>query len=248
MHLGLHRARSLLSPIQLLFSSIQLHSPTVGNTDGYLHIAFTIYDRKSKMATWLHIAFLERSENQSLLLSSQTAFLEEQRLTITDCRHVQFRIHDSSVNESSVCEIDPNQLQALFEVTAFWASDRSPEDWATAIAHSKPVVTVWDSDRLIGFARATSDGIYRATIWDVVIHPDYQGAGLGRKLVETVLMHPHMNRVERVYLMTTHQQHFYERIGFECNSSTTMVLSNKQVSQAGLPVAEPHSTPKSASP
>lgn len=174
-------------------------------------------------------------------------------MTISDCRHVQFCIHDGSISpinpsESSAREIDFNQLQALFEVTAFWASDRSPEDWATAIAHSKPVVTVWDGDRLIGFARATSDGIYRATIWDVVIHPDYQGAGLGRKLVETVLMHPHMNRVERVYLMTTHQQHFYERIGFECNSSTTMVLSNRQVSQAGLPVAEPHSAPRSASP
>jgi N-acetylglutamate synthase-like GNAT family acetyltransferase len=51
--------------------------------------------------------------------------------------------------------------------------------------------------------------------------------GLGRKLVETVLSHPLMNRVERVYLMTTHQQRFYERIGFEENSTTTMVLYNQ---------------------
>jgi len=175
--------------------------------------------------------------------------LEEEGLVITDCRHIQFCIHDGSAYGSSTHEIDFNQLQALFQVTAFWASDRSIEDWATAIAHSKPVVTAWDGDRLIGFARATSDGIYRATIWDVVIHPDYQGAGLGRKLVETVLMHPHMNRVERVYLMTTHQQHFYERIGFERNSTTTMVLFNKLVSQAGLStLAEPHPVPQSASP
>ncbi|NEQ32809.1 MAG: GNAT family N-acetyltransferase, partial [Leptolyngbya sp. SIO4C5] len=100
--------------------------------------------------------------------------------------------------------------------------------------HSNPVVTVWDGDRLIGFSRATSDGVYRATIWDVVIHPDYQGAGLGRKLVQTVLGHPHMSRVERVYLMTTHQQRFYERIGFETNSTTTMVLFNQPMS-AHLP-------------
>ncbi|HEY9626784.1 MAG TPA: GNAT family N-acetyltransferase [Coleofasciculaceae cyanobacterium] len=169
-------------------------------------------------------------------------------MTITDCRHVQFYVHDGNVGESgrpesNSREIDFNQLQALFEITAFWASDRRIEDWVVAIAHSKPVVTVWDGDRLIGFARATSDGIYRATIWDVVIHPDYQGAGLGRKLVETVLMHPHMNRVERVYLMTTHQQHFYERIGFECNSTTTMVLHNKILSQEGLPtISETHSS------
>jgi N-acetylglutamate synthase-like GNAT family acetyltransferase len=58
----------------------------------------------------------------------------------------------------------------------------------------------------------------------VVIHCDNQGLGLGRKLVETLLGHPIMNRVERVYLMTTNQQKFYERIGFVENSTTTMLL------------------------
>jgi N-acetylglutamate synthase-like GNAT family acetyltransferase len=79
----------------------------------------------------------------------------------------------------------------------------------------------------MGFARATSDGVYRATIWDVVIHPDYQGAGLGRQLVQTVLAHPHVNQVEKVYLMTTNEQNFYSRIGFEENQTTTMVINNQ---------------------
>jgi ribosomal protein S18 acetylase RimI-like enzyme len=116
------------------------------------------------------------------------------------------------------------QLQGLFQAAAFWAKDRTVEDLGIAIAHSKPVISVWDYQHLIGFARATSDGIYRATIWDVVVHPNHRGSGLGRQLVQTVLAHPHMNRVERVYLMTTHQQRFYERIGFEANASVTMVL------------------------
>jgi N-acetylglutamate synthase-like GNAT family acetyltransferase len=147
-----------------------------------------------------------------------------------DCRHIQFCVQDETKNAHS---IDLHQLQDLFQVTAFWAQNRRPEDWQIALANSRPIVTAWDADRLIGFARATSDGIYRATIWDVVIHPDYQGAGLGRRLVETVLMHPHVNRVERVYLMTTNQQKFYQRIGFEVNSTTTMVLFNQPI--VGLP-------------
>jgi ribosomal protein S18 acetylase RimI-like enzyme len=121
-------------------------------------------------------------------------------------------------------EIDLYQLQDLFNLAAFWAKGRSIEDMGIAIANSNPVITVQDGEKLVGFARATSDGVYRGTIWDVVIHPDYRGMGLGSKLVETVLEHPPMNRVERVYLMTTHQQGFYERIGFQSNSSTTMVL------------------------
>lgn len=138
-----------------------------------------------------------------------------------DYRHIQFQYSDALSND------DLEQLVHLFEIAAFWARERTKPDLGIAIAHSCPVVTVWAGACLIGFARATSDGVYRATIWDVVIHPDYQGAGLGRKLVQTVLGHPHVSRVERVYLMTTHQQPFYERIGFQANSTTTMVLFNQ---------------------
>jgi ribosomal protein S18 acetylase RimI-like enzyme len=120
-------------------------------------------------------------------------------------------------------DINLHQLQALFNKSAFWAIDRQIDDLQIAIDRSEPVISAWDKDLLVGFARATSDGIYRATIWDVVIDCDYQRLGLGRKLVETVLDYPCMQRVERVYLSTTHQQSFYERLGFECNSSTTMV-------------------------
>ncbi|MFM7407193.1 MAG: GNAT family N-acetyltransferase [Cuspidothrix sp.] len=127
----------------------------------------------------------------------------------------------------SHADIDLYQLQELFNLTAFWAKGRSIKDWDIAIANSEPVISVWDKEFLIGFARATSDGIYRATIWDVVIHPDYQGNGLGSKLVETVLSHPRMQKVERVYLMTTHKQEFYEKIGFQVNNTTTMVLYNQ---------------------
>jgi ribosomal protein S18 acetylase RimI-like enzyme len=127
----------------------------------------------------------------------------------------------------SHADIDLYQLQELFNLGAFWAKRRSIKDWGIAIANSEPVISIWDRELLIGFARATSDGIYRATIWDVVIHPEYQGNGLGSKLVETVLSHPRMQKVERVYLMTTHQQEFYEKIGFQVNNTTTMVLYNE---------------------
>ena len=155
-----------------------------------------------------------------------------------DCSHIQFcDAKGGSLRDHRLSQMDLSQLQTLFKLGAFWAKDRGVEDLSVAIANSEPVISVWDGERLIGFARATSDGIYRATIWDVVIHPDYRGAGLGRKLVETVLSHPRMNQVERVYLMTTHQQRFYERIGFECNSNTTMVLYNQPLSST-LPAQE----------
>lgn len=127
--------------------------------------------------------------------------------------------------------VDFRQLQELFKISAFWARERTIEDLKVAIANSNPVITVWDGKKLIGHARATSDVVYRATIWDVVIDPDYRGTGLGRKLVQTVLAHPRVCNVERVYLMTSLQQKFYEHIGFELNLSTTLVLNNQRGSE-----------------
>ncbi|MGY6528501.1 MAG: GNAT family N-acetyltransferase [Cyanobacterium sp.] len=135
-----------------------------------------------------------------------------------DCSHIKFCTDKE--------KIDLNQLLTLYRKNAFWTKNRSLEDLAIAIAHSNPVISVWDNQKLIGSARATSDGIYRATIWDVVIDEEYQGLGLGRKLVETLISHPLLNRVERIYLTTTHQQKFYQRIGFVENQTTTMVLHN----------------------
>jgi N-acetylglutamate synthase-like GNAT family acetyltransferase len=136
-----------------------------------------------------------------------------------DCRQIQFcALKD---------RLDLSQLQELFNLTAFWAQGRSLEDLSVAISNSDPVISVWDETQLIGFGRATSDGIYRANIWDVVIHPDYRQLGLGTKLVESILSHPRLSRVEKVYLMTTHQQHFYQKIGFSPNETTTMVIENR---------------------
>jgi N-acetylglutamate synthase-like GNAT family acetyltransferase len=147
-----------------------------------------------------------------------------------DCSHIQFCIDKEKV--------DLVQIQELLNISAFWARDRNIEDLGIAIANSDPVITIWDGSRIIGFARATSDVVYRAAIWDVAIHPEYRGAGLGRKLVETVLTHPRVNRVEKVYLTTTHQQSFYEQIGFVCNQSTTMILDNKAYTATSLAAVE----------
>ncbi|MEB3341318.1 GNAT family N-acetyltransferase [Okeania sp.] len=141
--------------------------------------------------------------------------------TTTDYRHIQFYEGQAKVHIP--------QLITLFNSAAIWAKNRKTKDIEIAITNSNPVVSVWDNQTMIGFGRATSDCIYRATIWDIVIHPDYQGGGLGRKLVQTILSHPQVCHVERVYLMTTHQQNFYQRIGFEYNQTTTMILYNQPI-------------------
>jgi ribosomal protein S18 acetylase RimI-like enzyme len=143
--------------------------------------------------------------------------------------HIQFR--------QSKSDIDLEQLKQLFDVHAFWARDRRIEDLRIAIEHSDPTLSVWDGDALIGFARATSDGIYRAMIWDVVIDEQYRGLGLGRRLVNTLISHPALARVERVYLTTSHHQNFYERLGFVRNDTATMILDKSTLLERTHPIS-----------
>jgi len=107
------------------------------------------------------------------------------------------------------------QLQNLFRDNSFWAAGRSQTDLHRMLRGSEAAVSAWQGQRLVGFGRATSDGIYRAVLWDVVVIRDLEGQGLGRRLVETLLLAAPVASAERVYLMTTNSKGFYERLGFQ---------------------------------
>ena len=44
-----------------------------------------------------------------------------------------------------------------------------------AFENSHTVVFAFENDKLIGFGRAISDGVYQAAIYDVAVLPEYQG-------------------------------------------------------------------------
>ena len=77
------------------------------------------------------------------------------------------------------------------------------------------MVSAWLGSELVGFGRATSDGVFRAVLWDVVVASEHQGHGLGRRIVQTLLEEPAMQGVERTYLMTTNSAGFYTQLGFQ---------------------------------
>lgn len=107
------------------------------------------------------------------------------------------------------------KLRRLLNKHAFWARGRSPRQLRQMLKGSQVIVSLWRGKRMVGFGRASSDGIYRAVLWDVVVAGDLQGRGLGRRVVEALLASPKLRQVERVYLMTTNSNGFYEQMGFD---------------------------------
>ena len=70
--------------------------------------------------------------------------------------------------------------------------------------------------RLVGFARCTGDGIFEATVWDVAVHPLYQGNGLGKQMMIYVLEALNQMGTERVSLFADPGVvNFYQRQGWD---------------------------------
>ena len=107
------------------------------------------------------------------------------------------------------------KLQRLLDQHTFWAQGRKDAQLRRMLAGSTAVVSLWSGKRLVGFGRASSDAVFRAVLWDVVIPEDLQGRGLGRQLVEALLASPKLRAVERIYLMTTNSASFYRQLGFK---------------------------------
>jgi N-acetylglutamate synthase-like GNAT family acetyltransferase len=116
------------------------------------------------------------------------------------------------------------QLQELLDAHSFWASGRSQRELSRMLAGSQAVVSAWQSSQLVGFGRATSDGVFRAALWDVVVASEHQGQGLGRRIVEALLQDAALQGVERTYLMTTNSAGFYEQLGFTTVDSQRLML------------------------
>ena len=120
-----------------------------------------------------------------------------------------------------------SQLQKLLEENTFWAKDRNKKQICKMLSNSTVVVSVWHQDQLIGFGRATSDLVFRAVLWDVVIDSKHQGLGMGKLIIEAILKNKNIRSVEKIYLMTTNSSEFYKQLGFNINKKQSLLILNK---------------------
>ena len=119
---------------------------------------------------------------------------------------------------SQTHSFDLVELEQLLE--AVGRSRRPVRRVRKALANSLLKVGLWRHDpripRLVGFARCTGDGVFEATVWDVAVHPLYQGSGLGRQMMAYVLEALEQMGTERVSLFADPGVvSFYQRQGWE---------------------------------
>ncbi len=112
---------------------------------------------------------------------------------------------------------DIQQYWDLFQTTG-WNEEYkfTIEELQKAIQRSWYACSLYDSGKLIGFGRVIADGFHHALIVDLIVHPKYQGKGLGGQLLDRLVRKCRESDIRDIQLFAAEDKYeFYEGHGFE---------------------------------
>ncbi len=107
------------------------------------------------------------------------------------------------------------QLHQLYQ-TVWWANKRSFEQTVACVKGSQVCIGLLDdNERLVGFTRVITDGIFKAVIFDVIVSESQRGKKLGLRLMDLVKSHSVLKDVQHVELYCLPEmESFYSNLGF----------------------------------
>jgi ribosomal protein S18 acetylase RimI-like enzyme len=109
--------------------------------------------------------------------------------------------------------LDVGAVHAYISGESYWGRGRPRELTDAAIAGSRRVLGLYHDGRVVGFARAVSDGATMAYLADVYVLSRFRGRGLGMALVREMVEGPPLGEV-RWLLHTADAQGLYGKLGF----------------------------------
>ncbi|MBU8687300.1 GNAT family N-acetyltransferase [Priestia megaterium] len=112
---------------------------------------------------------------------------------------------------SSIENIEWSRMKDIYHSVGWKNHDE--EKIKKVFQSSNVVVIAYDENKIVGFGRALSDGVFNAAIYDVVIDEQYQNKGIGQKIIENLLAP--LNDISCVHLVSTAgNEEFYKKAGF----------------------------------
>ena len=116
---------------------------------------------------------------------------------------IQIKYGNEAINWVELCELIRLSLLGT----------RDPLKLKNATENSSVVCSAYDSEKLVGFGRAISDGEYQSAIYDVVVLPAYQNKGVGNLIMSSLLECLPRQGTTLIYVAPG-KQSFYEKQGF----------------------------------
>jgi GNAT superfamily N-acetyltransferase len=112
-------------------------------------------------------------------------------------------------------KVKPKELLKLW-ASVEWSgeNDYSPQTVKAAIKNTTLLVSARNQyDELIGVARVMSDDIFITWIGELIVHPDYQSLGVGKRLLKAV--RDYYDNTSIVLETFTWNRKFFKKCGFK---------------------------------
>ena len=122
-------------------------------------------------------------------------------------------------------EVDWNQLSELYRIAPL--GEKLADDLELVFSNSRYKCFVYDANSLIGVGRALADGLDCSCICDVAIHPEYQGIGLGKKIVKK-LVSLSLGHKKIILYANPGKEGFYNKLGFKKMNTAMAIFSNQE--------------------
>jgi N-acetylglutamate synthase-like GNAT family acetyltransferase len=132
-------------------------------------------------------------------------------------------------NISTLTDMQAMQLHELYQ-HEWWSQDRQASNIQKMLLNSDYIFGICEShsQRLVAFVRVLSDQMYRAIVFDVIVALDCRSRGLGLSLIEQIVLHPELSRVECIQLFCLPEMiPFYQKLGFIQAEQSLLVRSAK---------------------
>jgi GNAT superfamily N-acetyltransferase len=104
----------------------------------------------------------------------------------------------------------------LYESTSWNKEYRlTPEEIYDCLPASWYMVSVYDDGRLVGFGRILSDGKMHALITEMIVLPEYQGRGIGKRILQYITDICLEHEIRDIQLFAARgKAGFYEKYGY----------------------------------
>jgi len=121
----------------------------------------------------------------------------------------------------------PEELQKLYRFT-FWGKSRSIDQIQKMLDNTGMCFSIRCNSELVAFCRIITDFVFRASLCDIMVHPDYQGKGLGLDLIRYALDHPAIKDIPIVMTYTSELIGYMGKLGFEPREGL-LILQRKPI-------------------
>ena len=105
--------------------------------------------------------------------------------------------------------------KALSDLRESVGWNRMESEYSNPLMMSFYHIAVYEDDKLVGYIDSVSNGVTDAYIQDLMVHPDYQGKGLGTELMNQMIAYLKENRIYIISVVFEESlKPFYDRFGF----------------------------------